>query len=155
MQTWKDYLDLQQGIPDPERADNQEWFDFLDRVDEIARLRRKYDHEEEAPVPATRDAIARWVAKRHFTVDNSVREIWYLPTGSPSDEIRLLELNDRLDSPRSDIMTTEFGLDLDGAQFRLAVADVSTEQLDRIRQHQTCLPAGWSLEGNKIWSRKD
>ena len=94
--SWSDYVRLN---PNPEYLENipeEEWFERLDEYDEGARRRRQRPPEPDSPAGGSRDDVAAWVAKQHFLVDSGVREIWYLPQGAPSEEIRLLEVSDRL-----------------------------------------------------------
>jgi hypothetical protein len=146
---WKDYLKLW-GAED---LSDEEWYQQLDRYDAAARLRRQRGQEPATPVGGSRDEIAAWVARRHLIVDTSIREVWYLPRQAPPGEIRLLELNDRLAGAGPKPEPIDFGLDVEGAKFKLFVADITSEQLDRIQQDSSYLPPGWSLEGKKIWRR--
>jgi hypothetical protein len=79
--------------------------------------------------------------------------VWYLPNGAPPEEIRLLELNDQLASGENKAEPIDFGLDIEGANFRLFVADITSEQLDHIKQDPTALPHGWSLNEKMVWRR--
>jgi hypothetical protein len=145
--SWSDYLLRHR----PEDLPEEDWHEFLDRFDEASRKR-----PQAAPTPAGtgRDDVAAWLAKRHFIADTGIREVWYLPGGAPPDEIRLLELNDRFGNGRSDVEPIDFGLDVGGAKFHLLVADVSTDQLERIRQDPSSLPRGWTLDGTMVWRRR-
>jgi hypothetical protein len=151
--SWADYLGLRRHPPDAEQIDDEQWFDYLDEVDEVARRRR--DLPPDSPAGKGRDDVAAWLARKHLIADNAIREVWYLPEGAPADEIRLLELNDRLAGPEfeSNPEAIDFGLDVEGARFRLSVADVTSEQLERIRENPSRLPPGWSLEEKRVWRR--
>jgi len=97
------------------------------------------------------------MARKHLVSDSGIREIWYLPQGSPPDEIRLLEVNDR--SPLSDteaafVEPIEFGLAGQDTRLKLLVADVSGDQLDAINAGRLELPRGWQLSGNIVWGRR-
>ena len=74
--------------------------------------------------------------------------------GAPADEIRFVEVNDRLAGAESKAEAIDFGLDIEGARFRLFVADVTTDQLERVKQDPSRLPRGWSLTGNQVWRRR-
>ena len=74
--------------------------------------------------------------------------------GAPLDEIRLLELSDRLGGGETNPEAIDFGLDVEGAQFHLSIADVSSEQLEQIQQDPARLPKGWSLDGKQVWPRR-
>jgi hypothetical protein len=64
---------------------------------------------EGLPVPHRRQPIT----------ESAVREIWYLPQGSPPSDIRFLELNDRLTGSKSNSEPIDFGVDAEGAAFGL------------------------------------
>src|SRR5260370_9281570 len=88
---WSEYVKL---FPNPDDPD-EIWYGFLDEVDEKSRQRRQRGAPDD-PAGKSRDDVAAWVAKKHLFVDSAIREIWYLPRGAPPDEIRFLELNERL-----------------------------------------------------------
>jgi hypothetical protein len=138
-----------------EQLDEEDWFDFLDQLDEVSRRRRAREPESDGPAGSSRDEVAAWLAKQHFIVDSGIREVWYLPRGAPPDEIRLLELNDRLAGPEGPVQAIDFGLNIEGVPFHMLVADVTTEDLDQVKQDPSRLPPGWSLEGNQIWRRRE
>jgi hypothetical protein len=151
--TWRDYVKLN---PYPEHLKNEDeeiWFERLDEYDKASRLRRERSQEADSPAGRSRDDVAAWLAKKHLIADSGVREIWYLPRGAGADEIRFLELNDRFPGNESKAEAIDFGLDFDGARFRLFVADVTSEELEQIKRNPSRLPQGWSLDGNKIWRR--
>jgi len=147
--SWKDYLKLRhaEDLPD------EDWYQELDRYDEASRLRRKRAQAPAPPSGKDRDEVADWVARRHFIADSGIQEVWYLPREAPLDEIRLLELNDRLAGTEYSTEAIDFGLDVEGARFRLLVADITSEQLEQIKKDPSRLPSGWSLEGSRIWRR--
>ena len=97
--------------------------------------------------------MAAWIAKKHFLADSGIREVWYLPLGAPADEIRFLELNDVSPSVETKPDAIDFGLDIEGVRFRLVVADITSEQLEQIKQDPSHLPSGWSLDGKRSWRR--
>lgn len=149
LRSWKDYLKLSH----PEELPDEDWFQELDRLDDAARVRRNRSEPPDGPVDKSRDAVAAWVAKTHLLVDSGIREVWYLPQQSPPEEIRLLEISDRLAFIEDKPAAIDFGLDIEGAQFRLLVADVTSEQLDQIQRDPSYLPAGWVLGETKVWRR--
>ena len=62
-----------------------------------------------------RDEAARWYANRHLKTDPGIREVYYLPRGSPEREIRLLEVNDLMADRQEDpLEAIDFGVDIDG-----------------------------------------
>jgi hypothetical protein len=151
--SWKDYVKLHLVPPDPEQTDDEQWYDYLDKLDEDARHRRLHAPPPAPPKSTAPEDVAAWVAKQHFVSDGSVREVWYLPQGAPPKEIRLLELNDLLAGPSSQTEAIDFGLEVEGAQFRLMIADITSEQLEEIKRDPSRLPPGWSLEESRIWRR--
>jgi hypothetical protein len=148
--SWPDYRKLVH----PDLINDEAWYEYLDWLDEKSRRRRQRAPVPDAPADKTRDQVAAWVAKKHLLVDTSIRAVWYLPHGSPADEIRLLEVNDRLTGNESKVEAIDFGLDIEGAQFSLFVADITSEQLDQIRQGRLRLPPGWSLDESMVWRRE-
>ena len=87
--------------------------------------------------------------------DPAIERVVYLPTGAPRDEIRLLEVNRFLNPPDNDLIEPlDFTPEIDGIPFKVFVADVTTDQWERIqRESGTTLPVGWKLEGNQIYPR--
>lgn len=149
-ESWPDYL----RAFHPDLLDDERWYAYLDQLDEDARVRRRRRNQEPSgPVDNSRDQVAAWVARKHFIVDYSVREVWYLPHGAPEDEIRLLELNDQTVGNESRVSAIDFGLDVEGSQFKLMIADISSDQLDQIKQNLLPLPPKWSLEEKTVWRR--
>jgi hypothetical protein len=151
---WARYSRLHQIPPDPEQTEDEEWYEYLDKLDEDSRRRRQHAQSPDAPAGKSRDEVAAWAAKQHLFVDSGIREVWYLPEGAPADEIRFLELNDRFAANGSKVEAIGFGLDTDGARFRLFVADITSEQLEEIKRDPSRLPVGWSLDRNTIWRRR-
>ncbi|MGO8751710.1 MAG: hypothetical protein ACLQNE_37690 [Thermoguttaceae bacterium] len=146
---WPDYL----RAFHPDLLDDEKWYGQLDLLDDASRRRREHARVPDAPADSSRDHVAAWVAKKHLLADSSIREVWYLPRGSPSEEIRLLELNDRLAGSESKAEAIDFGLDIEGAHFRLFVADITSEQLDEIKHDSSRLPPGWFLDDKTVWRR--
>jgi hypothetical protein len=146
---WSDYLKALH----PDLLDDEKWYGQLDLLDDASRRRRERVQAPDAPADTSRDRVAAWVAKKHLLVDSSIREVWYLPRGAPTEEIRLLELNDRLAGNESKAEAIDFGLDIEGAHFRLFVADVTSEQLDQIKHDSSRLPPGWFLDEKTVWRR--
>ena len=151
--SWVDYVKFHLVPPDPVQTEDEEWYDYLDKLDEDSRVRARNSRSLAAPTNGNRDEVAAWVAKKHFITDTAIREIWYLPQGSPPEEIRFLELNDRLAGTASDVQAMDFGLDIEGASFRLLVADITSEQIHEIKKNPVRLPSGWSLDGGLVWRR--
>lgn len=107
------------------------------------------------PMGPDRDAMARWYAAKHLSVDPYIREVVYLPAGAAADEIRLLEVNGVPTTPEdAPVEPLDFGADRDlPAAHRLLVADASPAQWERIKAGALPLPDGWELAGNQIFRR--
>jgi len=133
-----------------EQLNEVEWFDFLDQLDEVARRRQQNVPAE--PTGSNRDEIAAWIARKHFVVDNKIREIWYLPANSPPDEIRLIESNDRFGGEWG-FEPLDFDVEINGNHFKLVVCEVSGYDVELLRKDPVHLPAGWTLDQVKIWRR--
>jgi hypothetical protein len=150
--SWLDYRKL---VPLPhevaEKMDLHEWFEVLDSSDEGMKLRRRSEVDADPPPGSDRDRIAEWVAKQHLAADGSIRQVYYLPAGSPPQEIRLLEINERYSTPDDQPEPFDFGLEVSGQALRLSVADVSREQLEVMEQNPSFLPQGWKWEGARKW----
>ena len=76
-----------------------DWLEFLDQLDAVARRRRQRQAKPEPPNGHDRDEVAAWIARRHLLADSAIRQVWYLPEAAPPNEIRFLEVNDRLCDP--------------------------------------------------------
>ncbi len=95
-----------------------------------------------------RDTRAAFYAKRHTEVDPGIRAIYYLPVGAPSNEIRLVEVNELIRSIASP-EPIDFGVDAGTANMhKLVVLDVTPVQWEEIQANTRSLPEGWTLEGN-------
>src|SRR5205823_1338323 len=105
--SWKDYQRLRHA----EDLSDEDWYQELDRYDEASRLRRKRAQAPAPPAEKNRDSVAAWVARTHLIADTGIREVWYLPREAPPEEIRLLELNDRLAGIGDKAEAIDFGLD--------------------------------------------
>jgi hypothetical protein len=110
--------------------------------------------QADEPASSARDDVAAWIARTRFVADGGIREVWYLPREAPPDEIRLLEVNDRFVANEACVDAMDFGLNVEGAPFRLSIADVSSDQLEQIKHDPAQLPPGWSLDGSQIWRRR-
>jgi hypothetical protein len=96
------------------------------------------------------ESFARWLAHRHLSTDPAIQRVVYLPTGAPNDEIRFLEINRFLQPPDDDVIEP---VDFSGLPFKVFVADVTSDQWERIQQDPCTLPPGWQLYDNRIYSR--
>jgi hypothetical protein len=136
-----------------ENFSDTDWIEFLNELDEVSRRRRLRAPDASKPAGNTKEQVADWIAKTHLATDTTIKEIWYLPTGSPSDEVRLIELNGRIAGVGWGIEPIDFALDVEGTHFKLLVADVTSDDFDRAKNDPTALPPGWSLSGAKTWRR--
>lgn len=109
----------------------------------------------QAPPEPTPGQFAHWLAMRHLSSDGAIERVVYLPTGSPDDEIRLLEVNRFLNPPDPDaVEPLDFTPDTD-PPFKVFVADVTADQWERIKQSpESILPSGWDLKGHQIITRE-
>ena len=105
-------------------------------------------------VTKERAAFAEWLARQHLRFDSRLTQVVYLPKGAPEDEVRLLEVNTGLfpglENPIVSVETTPAVADL---PFRVWVADVTPDEWQQIQTNPALLPAGWSLEDNRITRR--
>jgi hypothetical protein len=148
--SWTDYRKM---FPVPmelaESLDPPEWFDYLDEID-AANAHRSQRVADPVPGPgSTQERIAEWIARRHQSADASIRQVWYLPTGAPVGEIRLVEVSNRVADSEPVPETIDFGVDVAGQRLKVVVADVTRPQFERMQTQPTSLPAGWSLDGAK------
>ena len=51
------------------------------------------------------------------------------------------------------IEAIDFGLDVEGTNYKLLVADITGKQLQNAKEDSSLLPVGWSLANCKIWKR--
>ncbi len=155
--SWSDYRKRYYPVPEqfaPEMT-RDEWFDFLEEADIATKIRKRMSEPNKPKQDSDRNQIAEWVANRHMGADGGIHQVWFLPLGSPADEIRLLEASERFMGEAEKIEPLDFGLDIDGAKYKLMVADLSVEQLDKIRANPAhSLPKDWTIDGALIWDRR-
>lgn len=99
--------------------------------------------------PFDRDRLATWYAMRHLSVDDAIRDVFYLPTDAPDREIRLVEVvDDGVPAETDPLVPVDFGVDIgsDG-EHSLLVIDVSVEDWERVKTGDLALPAGWRIDG--------
>jgi hypothetical protein len=155
--SWSDYRKLYYPVPEEyaKTMTQDEWFDFLEEADFAIKIRRKMSEPTVPKRGSNQEQIAAWVADRHMRADGGIHQIWFLPTGSPADEIRLLEVSERYTGQAAKVEPVDFGLDLDDAKYKLLVADVSGEQLEKIKTDPAkSLPKDWKIGGALIWDRR-
>jgi hypothetical protein len=154
--SWSDY---RRYYPVPEEyaktMTRDEWFDYLEELDVAAKIRKKRTEPNKPKKGSNRDQVAEWVAERHMGADGGINQVWFLRTGSPADEIRLLEVSERYTGEAGEIEPIDFGLDIDGAKYKLLVADISGEQLEKIKADPTnSLPKDWRIDDPLVWGRR-
>jgi hypothetical protein len=94
-----------------------------------------------------RDAKAKFYAIRHKEIDPGILKIFYLPTGAPPNEIRLVEVTNSIMGTGSP-EPIDFGVDSGSpSEHKLIVLDVPPEYWESIQEGKTILPGGWSFEG--------
>jgi hypothetical protein len=155
--SWKDYRTQYYPVPAEfaEKMSQEEWFQFLDDADTAAKIRKGQVLPQRPPKGGNPQQFAEWIAKRHMNADKDIQQVWYLTTGSPEYEIRLLEVNEQLGEMSGPLEPLDFGLDVDGTRLKLLVADVTPSQMEEIRvAPEKILPKGWSLADAIIWGRR-
>lgn len=155
--SWSDYRKRYYPVPEEyaKAMTQDEWFDFLEEADAAAKIRKRMTEPNQPKQGSSRDQIAEWVSKRHMGADGGIYEVWFLPSGSPADEIRLLEVSERFTAEAAKIEPIDFGLDIDGAKYKLLVADLSIDQLEKIKADPAkLLPKDWKIDGALIWGRR-
>jgi hypothetical protein len=96
-----------------------------------------------------RDAMAADYARRHRAADSAIVAVYYLPSGSPHNEIRLVEVNKAI-TGTAHPEPIDFGVDGGTAgEHKLVVFDVTPEQWEEVGSGDLDLPKGWSLEGSQ------
>jgi hypothetical protein len=100
-----------------------------------------------------RDSVAATYAKRHAEADPAIRAIYYLPTGAPENEIRLVEVNEAILGTAGP-EPIDFGVDSGTPnEHKLIVFDVTPEQWEEIKAKPLGLPPGWTLDGSQEISK--
>jgi hypothetical protein len=94
-----------------------------------------------------RDAMARWYAQEHISIDPGIRTIYYL-TDAPDREVRFIEVNDLIGVRDDDTLEPiDFGVDTGmETEHKLFVLDVTPDQWERMTNSSLSLPQGWSLK---------
>lgn len=150
--SWHEFRKM---IPMPneiaEKLETPEWFDYLDEIDTATLHRRQTVAEPKLPPDSTIERIAEWIANRHLSADASVRQVWYLPSGAPDGEIRLLEVSNRVAGLAEVPEPIDFAVDVAGKSVTVVVVDVTGEQLARLRNNPSLLPAGWKMENARLF----
>ena len=150
--SWLDYKRQYPRLSEvADRIGEDEWSAELDEIDEATKLFRQKDIESEPPAGSDRDKIAEWVAKRHLGTDGSIRQVVYLPSGAPANEIRLLEVNERFARDEEVPEPLDFGIEIAGRAIKVFVADVTKAQLEKLKADPTTLPKGWAWGGERVW----
>lgn len=99
-------------------------------------------------------AFATWLAKQHLRFDKRLAEAIFLPSGSPENQVRLLEVNTGLfPEPGSNVFPIEVAPASPDLPFHIWVADITPEEWARIQNDPSLLPEGWTLEGSQTIKR--
>jgi hypothetical protein len=156
--SWSDYP--KRNHPGPEeyakKMTSDKWFDFLEDADSAARIRKSLTEFKKPKQCSNRDEVAKWVAQRHMGAEGGIHHVCFLPTDSPADEIRLLEVSERFTAGVGKVEPIDFGLDLDGRKYKLSVADVSLDQLEKIKANPSqSVPKDWTIDRMLIWDRRE
>src|SRR4051812_47525030 len=107
-----------------------------------SRVRGGGVRHREQVMPATfdRDSVATTYARRHAAADPAIRAIYYLPTGAPANEIRLVEVNEAIVGTAAP-EPIDFGVDYGTPEaHKLIVFDVTPEQWEEIKAKTLDLP---------------
>src|SRR5437879_2674900 len=81
-------------IPTLAKLPRHEYSELIRRVDEQRRRAAEHEAKKHCPQDAiSKDDLVTWIAHQHFTIDKGITRIFYLPTGAPPEEVRLLEVN--------------------------------------------------------------
>jgi hypothetical protein len=155
--SWSDYRKRYYPVPEEyaKTMTQDEWFDFLEDADSAAKIRKRMSEPKQPKQGSKREEIAEWVAQRHMRADGGIHQVWFLRAGSPADEIRLLEVSERFTGEAAKIEPIDFGLDIDGAKYKLLVADVSMKQLEKIKADPAkSLPKAWKIDDVLVWDRR-
>ena len=101
-----------------------------------------------------KDAVAEKLIEWHFSVDPYTTEIYRFFTSdedNPREPIKLLEINGAT-LPAGEVMT--FGFAPAGEiTYPSVVAEVTPEEMERIREGTIPLPSRWDLQTTKRYSR--
>ncbi len=103
-----------------------------------------------------RDSMARWHAERQMATDPGIKVIYYLKTGAPEREIRLVEVNDQIVARDADpTEPLDFGVDRGQENGHvLMIVDVTPDQWAEIESGKIALADGWSLKDAILISRR-
>ncbi len=154
---WSDYRKLY--YPPPEQyaqsMTQDEWFEFLEEADSAAKIRKTLNSIPDPAPGATREQVAEWIARGQMAADGAIQRIWYLNAGSPPDEIRLIAINDRYLGEPEKLEPFTFYSEIAGRQFRVAIVDATSNQLERIRgDAEAGLPSDWNFGDATSWDRR-
>ncbi len=107
------------------------------------------------PLPFYRDSWARHYARGHYSIDDAIEAIYYLPGNSPEREIRFIEVNHAI-AEMIHPEPIDFVIDSGGTYpHTLVVLDITPSQWEEVKNGARLLPSGWSLTGYQTLSRGD
>ena len=146
--------DAQQLAMQASQLDPGEYQVFLDQLAE-KRKNQFRSQLAENPEDKSRDSVAKWIAFQHLATDPGITDVWYLPHNAPEEEIRLIEVNHLLRGVEDEETTPiDFGLDIEGINFKLLVLDVKPGQFENLKRRTLPAPDNWSFENAQHYSTK-
>ncbi len=139
-----------QLVTELDKLSPEELEDVLDRLTST-RARKSNEPETDK-----KKGFAIWLAKQHLGIDPHIHEVIYLPTDSPAQEIRLIEINTKLYLEPGDdaIVPVNMTPAASGLPYKVTVADITPAQWSRVQRTPGLLPVGWSLAGRVRTGRR-
>ena len=130
---------------------------YSDLIREIDEERRRIIENQELhgkpPGEINREVLANWMGRLHYDIDRGITAVYDLSEETSPDEIRLLEVNDRMPIPELlPIVAIEYPHELEGVDYRVMVADITPNQLNSIASGKTSLPEGWHWDAARTIS---
>ncbi len=106
----------------------------------------------------SREGFAHWIASQHLDIDSNLVVVYYLPTGAPAREVRLIEVNQSLalSNRAGPFEALDFSVDVDGLErFTVLVAEVTPSEWEALTKKELAPPCGWSLESRVAFGRPE
>lgn len=104
---------------------------------------------------ATREQVNEFV-QHHFRVEPELRQVLWIGGGSepaPDAPVKLLEVNAATPATGS-VEVFAFAPTAD-VPFRTEIAEITPEELERLRSDASLLPGGWDLGSAVVFDRPD